>query len=205
MNENLVLVNYKVESEAYQALSELKRDTANANYTISQAAIVKRENGQLNTMDGFINGKDANDDTVTGSLIGGLVGILGVPIGILLGGSVGMLVGGAVDASGLVKDASLLEKAGDSIAEGETAIILLAQEEYETALTAKLNDFDVTITRFDAAEVAAEVEHAREVERQMAKETREKLREEKTEAFKETVAKKSEELKNWFSHLGKGE
>ena len=92
---------------------------------------------------------------------------------------------------------------GDSIAEGETAIILLAQEEYETALTAKLNDFDVTITRFDAAEVAAEVEHAREVERQMAKETREKLREEKTEAFKETVAKKSEELKNWFSNLGK--
>ena len=205
MNENLVLVNYKVESEAYQALSELKRDTANANYTISQAAIVKRENGQLNTMDGFINGKDANDDTVTGSLIGGLVGILGGPIGILLGGSVGMLVGGAVDASGIVKDASLLEKAGDSIAEGETAIILLAQEEYETALTAKLNDFDVTITRFDAAEVAAEVEHAREVERQMAKETREKLREEKTEAFKETVAKKSEELKNWFSHIGKGE
>ena len=205
MNENLVLVNYKVESEAYQALSELKRDTANANYTISQAAIVKRENGQLNTMDGFINGKDANDDTVTGSLIGGLVGILGGPIGILLGGSVGMLIGGAVDAGGIVKDASLLEKAGDSIAEGETAIILLAQEEYETALTAKLNDFDVTITRFDAAEVAAEVEHAREVERQMAKETREKLREEKTEAFKETVAKKSEELKNWFSHLGKGE
>lgn len=205
MNENLVLVNYKVESEAYQALSELKRDTANANYTISQAVIVKRENGQLNTMDGFISGKDANDDTVTGSLIGGLVGILGGPIGILLGGSVGMLIGGAVDASGLVKDASLLEKAGDSIAEGETAIILLAQEEYETALTAKLNDFDVTITRFDAAEVAAEVEHAREVERQMAKETREKLREEKTEAFKETVAKKSEELKNWFSHLGKDE
>ena len=205
MNENLVLVNYKVESEAYQALSELKRDTANANYTISQAVIVKRENGQLNTMDGFINGKDANDDTVTGSLIGGLVGILGGPIGILLGGSVGMLVGGAVDASGIVKDASLLEKAGDSIAEGETAIILLAQEEYVTALTAKLNDFDVTITRFDAAEVAAEVEHAREVERQMAKETREKLREEKTEAFKETVAKKSEELKNWFTHLGKGE
>ena len=205
MNENLVLVNYKVESEAYQALSELKRDTANANYTISQAVIVKRENGQLNTMDGFINGKDANDDTVTGSLIGGLVGILGGPIGILLGGSVGMLIGGAVDASGLVKDTSLLEKAGDSIAEGETAIILLAQEEYETALTAKLNDFDVTITRFDAAEVAAEVEHAREVERQMAKETREKLREEKTEAFKETVAKKSEELKNWFSHLGKDE
>ena len=31
MKENLILVNYKVESEAYQALSELKRETINAN------------------------------------------------------------------------------------------------------------------------------------------------------------------------------
>ena len=197
--ENVVLANYKVESEAYQALSELKRDTANANYTISQAMIVKRENGKLNVMDGFVNGMTTGDDTWMGGLLGGLIGILGGPIGVLLGGSVGMLVGGAVDAGEMAGDTSLLEKAGDSIADGETAIILLAQEEYETALTAKLNDFDVSITRLDAAEV----EHAKEVERQMAKETREKLRAERTEAFKESVAKKSEELKNWFNNLGK--
>ena len=36
MKENLILVNYKVESEAYQALSEMKRETTNANYTISK-------------------------------------------------------------------------------------------------------------------------------------------------------------------------
>ena len=36
MKENLILANYKVESEAYQALSELKRETTNANYTISK-------------------------------------------------------------------------------------------------------------------------------------------------------------------------
>ena len=201
--ENVVLANYKVESEAYQALSELKRDTANANYTISQAMIVKRENGKLNVMDGFVNGITTGDDTWMGGMLGGLIGILGGPIGVLLGGSVGMLVGGAVDAGEMVGDTSLLEKAGDSIADGETAIILLAQEEYETALTAKLNDFDVSITRLDAAEVAAEVEHAKEAERQMAKETREKLRTERTEAFKETVAQKSEELKNWFNNFGK--
>ena len=201
--ENVVLANYKVESEAYQALSELKRDTANANYTISQAMIVKRENGKLNVMDGFVNGMTTGDDTWMGGLLGGLIGILGGPIGALLGGSAGMLAGGAVDAGEMAGDTSLLEKAGDSIADGETAIILLAQEEYETALTAKLNDFDVSITRLDAAEVAVEVEHAKEVERQMAKETREKLRAERTEAFKESVAKKSEELKNWFNNLGK--
>ena len=178
MKENLILVNYKVESEAYQALSELKRETSNANYTISQAAIVKKENGTLNIMDGFVNGAMTGDDTWKGSLIGSLVGILGGPLGVLLGGSMGMLIGGAVDANDMAENASLLEKAGDSILDGETAIILLAQEEYETALTAKLNNFDVSITRFDAAEVAAEVEHAREIEKQMAKEAREKMREE---------------------------
>ena len=66
MKENLILVNYKVESEAYQALSELKRETSNANYTISQAAIVKKENGTLNIMDGFVNGAMTGDDTWKG-------------------------------------------------------------------------------------------------------------------------------------------
>ena len=205
MKENLILANYKVESEAYQALSELKRETTNANYTISQAVIVKKENDKLTIMDGFVNGAMNGDDTWKGSLIGSLVGVLGGPLGVLLGGSMGMLIGGAVDANDMADSASLLEKAGDSILNGETAIILLAQEEYETALTAKLNNFEVSITRFDAAEVAAEVEHAREIEKQMAKEAREKIRAERTEEFKETVAQKSDELKNWFSHLGKKE
>ncbi len=96
--ENVVLVNYRVESEAYQALSELKRESVNANYTISQAMIVKRVGGRLSVMDGFVNGGATGDDTWRGGLLGGLIGILGGPIGVLLGGSVGMLVGGAVDA-----------------------------------------------------------------------------------------------------------
>jgi hypothetical protein len=41
------------------------------------------------------------------------------------------------------------------------------------------------------------------VDKQMAKEEREKLRAERSETFKETVAKKSDELKNWFTNLGK--
>ena len=203
MSENILIVNYKVESEAYQALSELKRETSNSNYTISQAVIIKRESGKLEIQDGFNADASMGDDTWTGSLLGSLVGVLGGPLGVLLGGSVGMMIGGAVDASDAAKNASLIEKAGDCITEGETAIILLAQEEYETALTAKLNHFDVTITRMNAAEVAAEVEHAREVERQMARDAREKMRAEKTETFKAGVAKKSEELKEWFANLGK--
>lgn len=202
MAENIVIATYEIESEAYQALSEMKHETTNANYTISQAVIVKKENGQLNMRDGFDSGNETND-TWTGGLIGSLVGILGGPLGILLGGSVGMMIGGAVDSSDMANHISLLEHAGECIAEGETAMLLLAQEDYETALTAKLNRFHVTITRMDAAEVAAEIEHAREVEKQLAKEARAKLRAEKNESFKETVQKKRDEIRAWFEGLGK--
>ena len=79
-------------------------------------------------MDGFVNGAMNGDDTWKGSL----VGVLGGPLGVLLGGSMGMLIGGAVDANDMADNASLLEKAGGSLLNDETAIILLAQEEYET-------------------------------------------------------------------------
>ena len=160
-----------------------------------------RQGGQLVAKDGFGNSAEAGDDTWTGGLIGSLVGILGGPLGILLGGSMGMLIGGAVDASEAAGTASLLERASECLADGETAILLLAQEEYETALTSKLNAFEVTVTRMDAAEVAAEVEHAKEVERQVAREARAKLRAEKGESFKAAVEKKSGELKHWFDKL----
>lgn len=198
MAENIVIATYRVESEAYQALSELKHETANANYTISQAVVVKKENGQLHMRDGFDSGAETND-AWTGGLIGGLVGILGGPIGILLGSSVGMMIGGAVDTSDTVNHISLLERAGDCIAEGETALLLLAQEDYETALTAKLNRFHVSITRMDAAEIAAEIEHAKGVEKQLAKEARAKLLAERSESFRTMVEKKREELRAWFA------
>ena len=202
MAENIVIATYEVESEAYQALSEIKHEVTNANYSIKQAVIVKKENGKLNMRDGFDSGSET-DDTWKGGLIGSLVGILGGPLGVLLGGSMGMLIGGAVDANDMADNISLLERAGECVAEGETAMLLLAQEDYETALTAKLNSFHVSITRIDAAEAAAEIEHAREVERQLAKEARAKLRAEKNESFKETVSKKRDEIKAWFSSLGK--
>ena len=84
MSENILIVNYKVESEAYQALSELKRETSNSNYTISQAVIVKRESGKLEIQDGFNADASMGDDTWTGSLLGSLVGVLGGPLGVLL-------------------------------------------------------------------------------------------------------------------------
>ena len=83
--ENLLIVNFKVESKTYQAFSELKDAVADDNYFVQQAAIVKKENGEIVVKDEFDTGIKAVDDTLKGGLIGGLVGLLGGPLGVLLG------------------------------------------------------------------------------------------------------------------------
>ncbi|MBR2742807.1 MAG: DUF1269 domain-containing protein [Clostridia bacterium] len=201
MRESIIIAKYEVESEAYQAFSELKRAYAGEGYIISQAAVVKRENGSLTMRDFFDSGAETGDDAVKGGIIGGLIGILGGPFGILIGGGMGILLGSAIDAGDALDNASLLERASDCIAEGETALILLAQEELPAALDVKLCKFDVSVIRLDAAEVAVEIEHANEVARQAEREARAKLREEKTEAFKAKVKKKNEEIKSRFEAL----
>ena len=47
MAESIFVVDFKVESEAYQALSELKANPVNDSYTASSAFVVKNENGQI--------------------------------------------------------------------------------------------------------------------------------------------------------------
>ena len=51
--ENIMMSIFRVESQAYQAFSELKRDPSNQSYTISQAVIIKKETGQLTSCDAF--------------------------------------------------------------------------------------------------------------------------------------------------------
>ena len=98
MKESVITVNFDVESEAYQALSEIKRHPDGSGYFVSAASLIKKENGHIVLKDGFDTGIDTTDDAAYGSLIGSLVGILGGPLGVLFGGSMGALVGSTVDA-----------------------------------------------------------------------------------------------------------
>lgn len=160
MKENVIIVNCKVPSEAYQILSVLRRDLSNDSFTITQAAVVKKEAGKLTMEDGFIAGNPLESHSWTGGLIGSLVGILGGPLGVLLGCGVGELIGDSMDVQDLEDNAALLTKAGDCLVDGETALLLTVQEEDEAALNAKLKDFQVSLTRLGAAEIASEIEEA---------------------------------------------
>ena len=164
MKENVIIVNCKIPSEAYQILSQLRQDLDNDSFEIAQAAVVKKDAGHLTLEDGFIDGDSVEGRGWTGSLIGSLVGVLAGPLGVLLGGTVGSMIGDSMDDKEVEGKSELLAKAGECLMDGETALLLMAKEEDETALEAKLKNFQVSITRLDAAEVATEVEHAEKQE-----------------------------------------
>ena len=194
MAQNIVVGLFEVESEAFQALSQLKQNPGDENSYVTSAALVKKENGALRTLDGFDTGLNTTDDMAAGGLVGALFGILGGPIGVLLGGSYGMLLGSAFDADDALKDASMLEQIAGKLENDEVAIIALAHEEDESILDEKLSGFKTIIARFDAANVAAEVEEAQALEEEMARQARKELRDEKKAARKEKREEKKAKM-----------
>jgi len=186
--EKIVSAIFKVESEGFQAMTELKQAPVTDTYTVPQAVLIKKENGTINVLDSYDTGMETTDDTLKGGLIGSLIGILGGPIGILLGGSLGMLTGTAIDAGDELENASMIEMVSNQIVDGEVVLIALEQTaagDLGDKLKAK---FNVSVVEDKAADVAEEIRLANEAEEELKREARAKLRETKKEEFKKSVA-----------------
>ena len=166
----------EVESEGYQAISKLREMPDTNSYTIYQMALIKKENGAVKVCESYDSGVNTTDSALKGGLIGGLVGILGGPIGVLLMSSYGLAAGSLVDMGDALDGASMIEtvvdKLGDSV-----ALVIFADERNESVLDAHLADqFKVEIRRYNAEAVAKEVEEAVLMEEEMARQARLNLR-----------------------------
>lgn len=201
--ESIFVIKFKVQSEAFQALSELRQQPVNENFIVSQAYLVNKKEGQITVLDRFDTGLETANDTGVGTVIGALVGIMGGPIGVLLGASYGALVGSTVDAADSLDNASLIEQVCGSINDGETAVIALASEKNVETFDAAMRKFDTEVKWFDAGEVSAEVQKAYELELQMQKEARRKLREEKKEDFLQKVETQRKKIADDFEEFKK--
>lgn len=201
MSESVFVVKFSVESEAYQAFSELKNAALTNDYVISQAFLVKNDGGKIIKKDEFDTGIETVNDMSAGSLIGALVGIIGGPTGMLLGMSTGMLVGSTVDAMDSVDNSLLISQVSSTVTEGETAILLLVSEIQEGSFIAAMGKYLTTVFKFDAGEVAEEVAQAVELERQLRKEARQKMFAEKKAEHKENVEEQKEKIHAYFEYL----
>lgn len=164
---NIVGAMFAEEREARQAMEALAETPQFNGTNILQMSLVKRRDGELKLCDNFVSENLRNQDTVKGGLIGGLIGILGGPIGALLGGATGALLGGAADIDNEDTSKTLIEQAAQKLEEGDLALIMLVDEGEENALDRQLLKYNVYIVRYDAETIAKEVEAAEKREKEM--------------------------------------
>lgn len=198
--ENVVTAIFNVESEAYQAFTQLRKQPFGEDYFVAEASLIKHEGNGIKVVEAFDAAAVTGDDTAAGMVIGSLVGILGGPLGVLLGAAAGGMTGASFDSIDAINSLSLLEATAGKLYEGDTAIIALVQEE-EPAFDAAFKGFDVTIIRHFAVDVMDEVDHAREVELEMANIAKQQLRAERKAARKEKQEERKASVKEYFSTL----
>ena len=175
MKNNVVVTIFEVESEAFQAFTELRSKISGAGYTAAEAALVRNKEGRIDMLDGFSLGPAAGDDTATGILIGSLIGVLGGPIGVILGASIGGLAGSASDTDRAVDTVNAVAVVADKLFEGETAIVALVQED-EPAFDAVFSGYKTTIVRYDAADIAADVDELRKIEEKVSEDVADQMK-----------------------------
>lgn len=196
--ENIIAAIFQVESEGYQAITTLRQQPLTDDYGILQMSLIKRTGKSIVECDAFQSGIHTTDDTHRGGVIGGLLGILGGPIGVMLLGSTGALAGSIVDAKDEKNSASLIEKVADKLEDGCVALIILAEETAEASLDERLGKFKADILRFDAAVIAEEVEEAERMQKEMERQARQQLRDTKKAERKQAVEDKRAKIKADF-------
>ena len=201
MSENIFVVKFKVESETYQALSELKYNPINEDFTAAQAGVAKNEGGHIVPKDCFDTGAESKNDMVMGGLMGALIGVMGGPVGMLICGTAGALLGSTVDANDNLVNATLIEQVCSAIPEGETALVALVSENNTDSFEKSFAKFECAASCFDAAEVAEEIKQAQQMQDKLAKEARDQLRREKKETRKERIEEHKAKIKSYFESI----
>ncbi|BDP49860.1 hypothetical protein EfmJHP10_12960 [Enterococcus faecium] len=166
MSKRVIILNFQVESQAYQAFSEIKKLHAVRSIKGEQMAVVSHDpNGTHQfKIEDFID-FTGNNKSSTGGLIGMLVGVLGGPLGILLGWFAGGMIGATQDAKEIKDAQTVFDFVGNKIGEGATGLILIADEEDNRPLNQLvMMELGGEITRLDYEDVEKDVHDAKEAE-----------------------------------------
>ena len=199
--ENIVVSIFRVESEAFQAFSELKQFGQTENTKLAQVSIVKAEDGIIKVKDSFDLMNSFGSDYFEGGLIGSLIGILGGPLGVLFGFAVGGTIGASIDLDKELANSALITTVSENLINGEAAIIALVQENDESVLNAIFDKYQTTIARWDIATVSAEVESALQIQQDLAHQAKARLIADRKEARHEKFDKLKADIKEKFDKL----
>ncbi|MBM7315198.1 DUF1269 domain-containing protein [Streptococcus suis] len=199
--ENIVVSIFHVESEAFQAFSELKQFGQTENTKLAQVSIVKAEDGIIKVKDSFDLMNSVGSDYFEGGLMGSLIGVLGGPLGVLFGFVAGGTIGASIGLDKELAKSELITTVSEKLTNGEVAIVALVQENDESVLNAIFEKYQTIIARWDVATVSAEVESALQIQQDLAHQAKARLIADKKEARHEKFDKLKADIKEKFDKL----
>jgi uncharacterized membrane protein len=160
MDKMLVAV-FNTEPAAFEGLSALKDLDNSGDITLYGSAVLVKD------ASGNISVKQAADEGplgfAVGSLVGGMVGLLGGPIGVAVVGSLGAATGALYDMSRSGVEIDYVDSVGQTLSAGKAAVVAEVQETWETPVDVKLAKLGGTVTRVPRYQVT-EDQINREVE-----------------------------------------
>lgn len=198
---DVLTVVFNIESEAYQAFSELKAFKPDNHTQIAQIALVKNENGKITIKDSVDFDDTSREYATIGGIVGGLIGILSGPIGVIIGYGIGSLAGAASGSMTDATDNSLIEEVTTKLLEGDVAVIALVHEEDENILNHVFAPYKTNIMRWDAVALAREVELAGQVQDELYDKVQEDMNERRVNHLKEQGNDIAEAIKAKFRRL----
>jgi uncharacterized membrane protein len=193
--ENVVVVSFSEDSEAYEALTSLKELDSQGQLKVVAAAVVSRgDDGHIDVKDQV--GDDFPVGTASGGLVGLLIGIIGGPLGVLLGGATGLLFGSLYDLADADDTDSVLTDVSKSVEVGRTAVLAQLTEQSPEVLDTAMASRSGTVVRRSVYDVEAEIAAAQKAQREAKREARKELMKARHEKNRDEIHAKVEELKS---------
>ena len=200
--ENVLIIYFNVESEGYQAFSEISHSAFSKDKStlIEQASLIKREKGNIIAKEVLHNGKERNEDIIVGSIIGGFLGVLAGPLGVLLGMGVGATLT-SLSFNDDEENTGLIHSVTSRLQDNDIAILAVVQEENEAILDEYFAKFDTTIVRYDAHVIEEEIEYAEKLQKDLVHQARVQMRQKRSEERKRIADQKRAYIQARFEAL----
>ena len=196
--DNVVVVAFKENSQAYEGLSLLKSLSDQKQLTARSAAVVERDqNGTLQIKDSL--DADTGVATAGGGFVGMLLGVIGGPVGMLLGLTGGALVGGSFELRRADEQDEVLTQLNAAINPGHTVLVAQVNEPSVAVLDKAMGNLDGIVLRRSEADVLAELEAAEDAAQAAQAAARKAVREQKKAEMKEKREDRIAALKAKFS------
>ena len=157
--ENVIVLNVDAVEQAQESVGGLRRLHDAGDIRLEAFAVVER------TDEGRIIVLDQVEDiqitaTAAGGVVGGIVGLLTGPLGLLIGGATGAVVGSLFDLADAESSDDVLRNFAGAVPPGRAATIAVVTEEDETAVDAMASGLGIAVLRRPRAEVELQIAEA---------------------------------------------